>query len=279
MKYAALAAMLLSCQLACSAQPLRTLPNLRDVGGCATRDGHLVRTGVLFRSDRLVKLSRADLASLGGLGLRKVYDLRTQAEQAAQPDELPSGSQNVLLDVLHSDGQNSIPARLMRLVADPPGAQVALGDGKGMAMMEGEYRKYVTLPSARASYRRLYLDLAHPQSLPALYHCTAGKDRTGWATAALLTFLGVPEETVMRDYLLSNDFVLPKYQKALEAFRARGGNPDLWLPVLGVEREYLETAFAEMRAQYGDIEGYLQDGLGINAADRQALRNRFLETP
>ena len=86
------------------------------------------------------------------------------------------------------------------------------------------YREFVTLPSAQVSYHQLFVELSNKKQLPALYHCGSGKDRTGWATAALLTLLGVPEDQVYADYLRSNDYLLPAYQSYIDHFVAEGGD-------------------------------------------------------
>jgi len=135
----------------------------------------------------------------------------------------------------------------------------------------------VRLPSAREGYREMFTDLADPAFLPASFHCTTGKDRTGWGAAALLLLLGVSEDDVMTDYLLTNDQLLPALKPVLDAFEAAGGDPDLLIPVLGVRREYLETALDEMRTTYGDIETYFIEGLGIDAETIARLRSRLVE--
>jgi protein-tyrosine phosphatase len=110
----------------------------------------------------------------------------------------------------------------------------------------------------------------------ALFHCTTGKDRTGWGAAALLTLLGVPEETVMEDYLRSNDYIIPMYQHVIDAFVAAGGQERIPLGALGVREEYLEAAFDEMRTNYGTIENYFSEALGIDAEQQQALKDLYL---
>jgi protein-tyrosine phosphatase len=111
---------------------------------------------------------------------------------------------------------------------------------------------------------------------PGVFHCTKAKDRTGWAAAALLTLLGVPEEAVMADYMRTNDYTLPQFQHAIDAFVAGGGDRSIALAVLGVKPEYLEASLDEMQKRYGSIERYFSEGLGIDAAGQQALRTRFL---
>jgi protein-tyrosine phosphatase len=112
--------------------------------------------------------------------------------------------------------------------------------------------------------------------VPALFHCTTGKDRAGWAAAALLTLLRVPEQQVYEDYLRSNEYILPPYQKFIDQFVAGGGEPSIPQDLLGVKAAYLKVSFDEMHAKYGTVEAYFADGLGIDDAGQQRLRDRFL---
>ena len=122
----------------------------------------------------------------------------------------------------------------------------------------------------------MFLGLADEEKLPALFHCTTGKDRTGWAAASLLTLLGVPKEQVFEDYLRSNDNILPAYKHAIDPFVEAGGDPEISSAILGVKREYLEAAFDEMETKYGTIEAYFSEALGIDAAQQQAIRDLYL---
>ena len=161
-------------------------------------------------------------------------------------------------------------------MANPTEANAALGDGQAEAMFAAAYRDFVSLPSAKAAYGRLFASLGEQDTLPALFHCTTGKDRTGWAAAALLLLLGVPQEVVMQDFLRSNEYLLPAYQAQIDAFVAAGGDPAIPPAILGVKADYLEAAFDEMQQQYGTIEQYFAEGLGIDAAGQQALRAIYL---
>jgi len=254
---------------------IASIPNLRDLGGYRTRDGAIVATGLVYRANQLSGISPADLEKLAHLKLKNAYDLRTAEEREKRPDELPPGVEYVWLDVL-ADSPQAGPAQLEKLMADPQQANAALGGGKVEAGFEASYREFVSLPSAKAEFRQLYLGLGDRHQLPALFHCTTGKDRTGWAAAAFLTLLGVPRETVMQDYLRSNDYILPAYQKVIDGFVAAGGEPGIPAAILGVKKEYLEAAFDEMEKQYGTIEKYFSEGLGIDAAQQKALRELYL---
>lgn len=252
-----------------------SMPNFRDVGGRRTRDGTALRMGVLYRSDQIPPLPDEDARVLAGLGLRYIYDLRTEAERSMLPDERVPGATHVALDVLADDRQ-SMPARLLRLLADPGQAESMLGEGRGTAMFVASYRSFVELPSARAAFRRLFEGLAEPDRLPAVVHCTTGKDRTGWAVAALLLLLGVPRDDVMAEYLLTNEQLLPALSPMFTAFADAGGDPAVLHPVLGVRAEYLNHALHLVREQHGSIEGYFTGALGLGEASLAALRGRFL---
>ena len=254
---------------------IASVPNLRDLGGYETRDDATVVRGFVYRSNQLAPISPSDMEKLAQLDLKNDYDLRTEAERTSLPDKLPPGVNNVWLNVL-ADHSESGPAQLMALMQNPKQANVSLGGGKVEAMFEASYREFVSLPSAQREFRKLFLGLADKEQLPALFHCTTGKDRTGWAAAALLTLLGVPKETVMEDYLRSNDYILPLYKKEIDAFVASGGEPSIPQAIFGVREEYLEAAFDEMKAKYGTIENYFSEALGMDATAQQALRGLYL---
>ncbi len=252
------------------------LPNLRDVGGHPTRDGGRVRTGLLYRSSDLARIGGTDATTLARLGIRTVYDLRTAGERTGQPDRLPTGSVCVVADIL-GDSPGMTPAGFATLFEDPAAAEKALGGGRAADFFVNANREFVRLDSARAGYRRLFSDVAGGARLPALFHCTTGKDRTGWGAAALLMLLGVPDEIVMEDYLLSGPRLLPGFRPMIDAFEARGGDPELLWPLVGVRPEYLEAAIAEVHRLFGSIEGYFAEGLGLNARIRSALRAVLVE--
>ena len=254
-----------------------TVPNLRDVGGYKTRDGAIVARGLAYRSDTFNPMTAEDIKKLGRLDLKNDYDLRTTAEAKARPDEMPSGVRYHLLNVL-ADAKSAAPAELEALLHEPKKANVVLGGGKIEALFMEGYREFVSLPSAKQSYRTLFLSLTDRGKAPGVFHCTTGKDRTGWAAAALLTLLGVPKETVMADYMRTNDYTLPQFKHAIDDFVAAGGERAIAVAVFGVKPEYLEASFDEMRKQYGTIEGYFSEALGIDAAGQKALRDLYLDT-
>jgi protein-tyrosine phosphatase len=254
-----------------------SVPNLRDAGGYMTSDGAVVRRGLAYRSSGLNPVSPDDTEKIVRLGLKTVFDLRTAEEVKARPDELPASVRRIWLNVL-ADAEESGPALLERLLRDPKQANTALGGGKAEAMFEQAYRDFISLPSAKRAYRELFVALAQRDQLPALYHCSTGKDRTGWASAALLTLLGVPKDKVMEDFMRSNEYILPAYERKIDAFVAAGGDRSIILAIFGVKKDYLEASFDEMQKRYGTIENYFAQALGIDAVGQRALRDLYLET-
>lgn len=252
-----------------------SVPNLRDLGGWPVVDGR-VRRGVLYRSTELHELAGPDVTALGALGLRTIYDLRTAAERVDKPDRVPNGVRDVSLDVLA--GANGVSAaELPTLMADPVRLSTMLSEAGPTNLLADTYRDIVRLPSALHAYATMFAEVADGGHMPALFHCTTGKDRTGWAAAALLLLLGVSEDDVRREYLLTNDQLLPSFEPLLSRFAAAGGDPVLLGPVLGVRPEYLDAALAEMRRLFCDVTGYFSVGLGLDVLVQRRLRDLLVE--
>ena len=253
------------------------LANLRDAGGHAVRGGGRVRTGLLYRSTDLSALDGRGVEAVTRLGVRTVYDLRTRIERETHPDRVPAGTRVLVADVLAGAPPEGSPFHMMSLIQDPEAVTAALGNGGAVRFFEARYRELVALDSAREGYGRMFRDLAAAGSRPGLVHCTTGKDRTGWAVASLLLLLGVPEDAVMGEYLLSNDAMEALFGAELDAFQARGLDPELLRPLTGVREGYLEIALATMRRTYGDVDSYFETGLGVDERGRGALREAFVE--
>ncbi len=253
-----------------------SIPNLRDLGGYKTANGATFARGLVYRSNELYNISTNDMLLLAKLNLKNDYDLRRATERNDKPDELPVGVNNVWLDVL-ADLPPSGSSNLTELLSDPLQANIELGNGKVEELFKATYRLCITLPSAKIAYSELFLSLGDENKLPALFHCATGKDRTGWAAAALLTLMGMPEEVVMEDYLRSNEYILPLYETTIQQFVDGGGDPSITLALFGVKEEYLNAALDEMQIKYGSIENYFSDGLGISVDQQTALRNLYLK--
>ncbi|GAA1986178.1 tyrosine-protein phosphatase [Kitasatospora viridis] len=239
---------------------LASAPNFRDAGGYRTTDGRWVRMGEVYRSGDLSKLSAADLAKLQRLGIAQVYDLRTPAEQQAAPDKLPAGATEHSENVLGVAGTGAFD------VTTPAAAVQAMEDAE---------RTMVAAPSAKSAYQAVLDSLAaRGDGGTVLYHCTAGKDRTGWASAVLLTALGVPRDTVMSDYLASNTYRAQVNAATLAQLPA--AYQPVYKPLLEVRPEYLNAGFDEVAKDFGGFDAYLHDGLGLTHQDLRELKEQLL---
>ena len=248
--------------------------NLRDVGGRATADGGTVATGIAYRSAELTDESVVTDATLADLGIRTVVDLRTDAERDPRPDRLPAGAQHLVLDVL-ADLPVSAAAQLPALFAAGRVDEFARLDLMGE--MLAVYRHLVLDRSAQAAYAAFVRTVLDPERTPVLFHCTAGKDRTGWAATILLLAAGVDEAGASEEFLAVNPAVRTTFAPLLDQFTDAGGDPDVLRPMLEVRVEFFEAALAAVREQFGTFEGYLTDGLGLSLIEVEALR-RTLRT-
>ncbi len=233
--------------------------NFRDAGGYRTADGRWVKMGEIYRSDALDKLTTADLAKLRRLSIRTVHDLRTESERSAAPDRLPAGAEHVVADVLAGS-----PA----FTEMPTTPEESVG-----MMVEGE-KFMVSGDTAKAAYRTVFGGIADDASRAVVFHCTAGKDRTGWANAALLTALGVPRSTVMADYLASNDYRAEANAEALASMPAE--QAAVYKPLLDVRAEYLNSGFDEVGQEFGSFGAYEKEALGLDARDIRDLKRDLL---
>jgi protein-tyrosine phosphatase len=248
--------------------------NLRDVGDYPTVSGARVAPGKLYRSGQLNIDDDTGINALAELRLVTVFDLRTAAECAALPDRLPEGVTLVHLDVL-ADAVTSVAAHLADMFEDPVAADELLRSGKIREHYIDTYKSLISSDAACAGYREMFLQVADLDA-PALFHCTAGKDRTGWAAAALLSLLGVADDIVLQDYLLSSAPVVASFQPYLDQFAERGGNPELLKAVFTVEPEYLAASMSEVQLNFGSLEEYFQTGLGLSKDVTAQIRQRLL---
>ncbi|NGN62715.1 tyrosine-protein phosphatase [Streptomyces sp. A7024] len=233
--------------------------NFRDAGGYRTRDGHWVKMGEIYRSDSLEKLTEADLAKLERLGIRAVYDLRMKSERAQAPDKIPAGAEHIVADVLAgSDTFTAMP----KTAAE---AEQMMIDGEKF-MVSGD--------TARTAYASVFSGIRDEDDRAVLFHCTAGKDRTGWSAAALLIALGVPRDTVMKDYLASNDYRRAANEAALAQLPPEQAK--IYKPLLDVRPEYLNAGFTEVQDTYGSFSRYANKALGLDTRELRDLRKDLL---
>jgi protein-tyrosine phosphatase len=258
---------------------LTTAANFRDAGGYRTADGKWIRMGLVYRSNGIEHLTDDELAEIERLKIKLVCDLRTAEEIRRNPDRVPPGITAVSADVLADDadlihamiagaGTGTAPAALQTPAANPQSA----GGSAAPDLQLRIYRDFVRLASARKAYRSLFERLADPAALPTVFHCTAGKDRTGWAQAVLLTILGVPRTTIVRDYELTNDYL---QGDALKSVRQSTSQATTSVR-LRADPKALDAAFDEVMQDYGSFDNYLRQGLQLSDYTLAAIRGNFL---
>lgn len=236
--------------------------NFRDLGGYRTGVGSVVRWGMVFRADALHGLSPADLAVYDELGMRAVYDLRGDVEREERPNPFPSRQLTVL-------GRP----------ADAPRPE-ALGAGRSVADGEAILRDlYVGLVDhAGKQIGALFTALGKDGGLPAVFHCHAGKDRTGIVAALLLEALGVERETVLDDYELTARYRLRTHQEGtFQRLLDLGMSPEAAAGVLTTPRWAMHEALAHLDERYEGVERYLTGPAGMTVTDLERLRHALVE--
>src|SRR5438445_12437588 len=233
--------------------------NFRDLGGYAARDGRMVRWRQIFRSNHLGHVTEADIAILRSLGVKSAFDFRGTEERVTAL----CGIGEIAVHSLPIEP--TVVASLRARAA----AGTALSSVDAVDVMQDSYRNYVrhNTPSFRALFGHLLEDRA-----PLVIHCTAGKDRTGFACALILHALGVPDDVIADDYLLTNRF----YRRDPNA--STDLPDDVRQAIGSVDASFLAAGFDAVRADYGDLESYFRDGLGLGARERAALKDRYLRS-
>ena len=246
--------------------------NFRDMGGHTTHDGRRVAKGRLLRAGHLGHATDADLALLEPFGLRRVFDFRTPSDiEQEGADRLPGQAENVLLPM--PDPAKGSDIRALMENAGPEDMERLFGGGKAEQMMIESAAGLVR--ERREPYALFLKALAHEAHVPALFHCSAGKDRAGWAGSVVLLAIGVPRDQVVEQYLLSNR----AGEQIIERSRQQGHAwwHDALAPLIGVREEYIQSSFDAVDADWGDFDTYLSRGLGITDEERTALRGNLLE--
>ena len=253
--------------------PLEGGCNFRDLGGYLTADSRPVRRGRLYRSGVMAYLTPADRRRLARLRVRTIVDLRRAVERAQEPTLWPDPGVRVLA---HDDPRDR--SALQGLSGEEPTTAAGV-----YAAMTGLYR---SMPAWLAPRLRLLFEALEDGAVPLVFHCSAGKDRTGLAAALVLDLLGVAREDILADYALTNQAV------DLEDFLARERSSRLGLadsshplltldhatrqPMLAADTDYLATALETITAEYGSTEDYLQDAVGVGPAARERIGELLL---
>ena len=246
---------------------LASVDNFRDMAGAndatayRNSNGQKLRRGVFYRSNAMTP-SAADKATLEALGITAVYDLRTSTEKAKLPDVVPAGAVYRHINVLGVD--NAAAPRVTSMA-------------EMIAAIDLESAATVILPSYLEGMAQLFTSMALTSG-PQVFHCTAGKDRTGWAAVLLLGIAGVSRDVIMTDYLLSNTYSAASIQASYDRLKAANGQAfaDMYRPALGVQESFLMASINQAEKLYGSMDGYVEKGLRLDKATVATLRAKLL---
>jgi len=250
--------------------PIRLLSgghNFRDLGGYANRHGQTVARGKVYRSGLLTHLTDDDHRIMNDLGIRVICDLRTTKERASRPSRLPQAPAFAIWERDHVSSTADLVARM---------AKPGFGGNDTRQMMIDLYRElaYEQAPS----YRAILHKLAEGES-PLVFHCSAGKDRTGIVAALLLDLLDVPREAIRADYLATDHAFdrLVEIVMAMPSSRKLKSLPQTtWEPMLRADPAYLDSMFDALTKNHGSTSGFLADELGLDAAAQAEIRRHLL---
>lgn len=258
-------------------ETLRKLPfqgseNFRDLGGYKTINGRAVKWGLIYRSDNLSELTPNDTLYLERLGLKRIVDFRSIKEREAAPDRIAPDSPITIE-----------PVPITIAAADREFIETQLKAGTLQMhelpdMLITANRELVE--QYTLIYRAWIQSILEPNGLPMLFHCTAGKDRTGFGAAIVLAALKVPMETIMADYMATNTYTADSINKTLTIVNLSSffqADTEPLRSVLGVDKRFIKEAFKTIDKYYGSIDNYLEIGLGLTPAKQKQLQELLLE--
>jgi protein-tyrosine phosphatase len=245
--------------------------NFRDLGGYQAADGRTVRWGLLYRSDSLHKLTGADLRYLSTLHLDRIIDFRSTYEKNLEPDRIPEELKPRLVHIPILDSSTGLfqhsRDEFVKIIPAIDAAEFMVNTNiELVTRFAGEMRQFIDI-------------LLSSNGGSVLFHCAAGKDRTGFAAALFLRLMGVPQDVVLDDYLLTNQYFLSSYRWTLRVLRLVRGRrfAKSVREFMIAEPAYLGSAFKVIDETYGSFERYVSDGLGLTSTDIVHLQALYLE--
>lgn len=240
--------------------------NTRELGGYKTKDGKSLKWGVLYRSDKLSELTDPDQKYLTQLGIKTVIDFRSEEEKQNEPDQVPSNLKYIEMPI-EADGaiRPKVEAILKGDLNEDVGAILVETNKEFISDFSGVFKSFIE-------------SLVENQE-PTLFHCTAGKDRAGFAAALVLLAVGVPEEIVIEDYMKTNKYTeetIQDYINKINLYSLGNVDAEILRPLLGVEERFIRAALDEIKLNYGNVESFIKDGLEIPDESIVELKNFLL---
>lgn len=251
--------------------------NFRDIGGYRTKDGSVVRGGLLFRSDELCGCTENDVRYLKEMGLKSVIDYRNEKEREGKEDKVPASTRIYYLDP-KADVAAMASSESLKEISPIQGKQ-KLTAKWARELMISQNEQFVLADSSKKAYRSMFDLILKEENLPLVQHCRGGKDRTGYGAALILLILGVDKKTVLEDYMLTNFYKKEKNQKSLEKLWEETKDEDTVQAVRYLKEaneEFLLAALDLMEERYGTAEQYAQKELAMTQEEITTLKEKFL---
>ena len=267
--------------------PVKGIVNARDLGGYDLQKGETLRNSVLIRAAHLAEATDADLSYLSGIPVAKVIDFRKEEEKRGKEDRMIPGAEYIVLPIDASGnaaGQASEKEKkklskgkkfdIRKLIV------FAAFNDKAKVVAREMYPTLLFDPDCQMQFAEFFRQVLSTENGAVLYHCTQGKDRTGIASALLLAALGADRKTIVADFDATNKVYEDDVRKYSRRVRFWGGKEEEIAVVkafMGCNTENFVKALERVDAEYGSLEAYLEQVLGVTAADREVLRERYLK--
>ena len=238
--------------------------NFRDLGGIPTQDGRWIKWGLFYRSGKLDKLSSKDWVQLNNLGIQTVVDFRSDQEVEDEPDHLPQemAYERVVIGIDEAIDRDQLMDSLKSMTPSQSANLLVEANKLFASSSAKDYQPFIDL-------------LQQEEKIPLVFHCTAGKDRTGFAAALILSALGVSRETIMEDFLMSNYYRAGHGNFRMNFVWLLGLKREVLEPLMEVRPEYLDAAFNTIDSLYGGTEAFLEAEYGITDSVRQEWVRRY----
>ncbi|TYS31111.1 tyrosine-protein phosphatase [Bacillus pumilus] len=256
-----------------SNNPFSKLANFREVGGLQTTDDMVIRQGMIYRSADLSRLTKQDIETFSTLGIQTVCDLRTTSERKSHPPKINEHDKIVHISMQPDSKMPSKWTMFRMLVAE----------GKSLSfipIMKDLYQSMLT--DRKEEIHKLFTLLSDKSNYPLMLHCTSGKDRTGFLSALIQLAAGVPLQTVLSEYMRSNEGVkmlIRRQQRFVRMMSLYRVSKEQIQPLLGVQQDYLEDVLNEMMQTYGSVERYLIEACNIREVQLNEMKNILLTPP
>jgi protein-tyrosine phosphatase len=252
--------------------PFRKIANFRDLGGYPTLDGRVTRWHKLYRSGHLAHATNPDLKKFSRLGIHTLVDFRSDQEREREPDQLPANHEiRTLSFPIQENGKPLFSDEIRQMINE----RRINGQDPSLKMQE----MYVQLATRFTdSYRNYFQALIEAEGKPVLWHCSAGKDRAGFAAAVLLKILGVSDQIIMEDYMLSQDHVVPRRGQLMTIRLLKGEKAYRYVNRMNdVDPNWLRAAFQTINEEWGNFLNYVRKGLKLYPSDVEYLKVILLD--